>query len=246
MTDDLKRRVLITGGTGNLGESLIGGFASNGYDVTFVYRKSEARANVLAKQFGATAVQCDLSKNVEILDVEFDVLVNNAAINETTALTGNLPLENWIRTIEINLTVPFRIIQKCLPYMVDKNWGRIVNVSSIYGLRAVEGNLPYTVSKHGLSGLTKTVAREYGGSGITCNEICPGPIQSSLLDRKCAEWAAQIGISEAEALREVIDEIPTGKLVMPSEVTSLAIFLSSESTGAINGSSFVIDGGMIA
>ena len=90
-------------------------------------------------------------------------------------------MEDWDRTIALNLTAPFLLIRQCLPHMVRENWGRIVNISSIYGLRAVETNLPYTVSKHGLSGLTKTVAREYGAHGITCNEICPGPMKSRLL-----------------------------------------------------------------
>ena len=229
-----------------MGENLVESYASNGYNVTFLYNRSKARAKILAEQFGATAIQCDLGADTDGLNEEFDILINNAAINETSVLTADLPLESWNRTIEVNLTAPFRIIKKCLPYMVSQSWGRVVNISSIYGLRAVEGNLPYTVSKHGLSGLTKTVAREYGNFGITCNEICPGPIQSSLLDRKCAEWATKSGVSNLEAIREVIEEMPTGKLVMPSDVTSLALFLSSESTIAINGSSFVIDGGMIA
>ena len=146
----------------------------------------------------------------------------------------------------INLTAPFVLIQQFLPYMMRKKWGRIVNVSSIYGLRGVETNLPYTVSKHGLSGLTKTVAREYGAYGITCNEICPGPIRSRLLERVCADRAEASGVGLEEYMQEVEEELPTGKLVEASSVAEMALFLTSEAGESVNGASIVIDGGMIA
>ena len=246
MTGNLERTVFITGGTGSVGESLVEGFTEKGYRVSFLYHRSESRAHAMAKKFGATPIQQDLSGPVDLADKEIDILVNNAAINETSELTGDLSLEKWDRTIALNLTAPFLLIQQCLPHMVRKNWGRIVNISSIYGLRAVESNLPYTVSKHGLSGLTKTVAREYGAYGITCNEICPGPMKSRLLDRICAESAAESGLEIEEYMRDVEEELPTGKLVLPSAVTQMALVLASEDCESVNGSSVVIDGGMIA
>ena len=129
---------------------------------------------------------------------------------------------------------------------MQRKWGRIINVSSIYGIRAVETNLPYTVSKHGLSGLTKTVAREYGPYGITCNEICPGPIESRLLDRIGRTNAAECNMSLEDYMSEVKEDMPTGKLVSPSDVTQMALLLASETSGSVNGSSIVVDGGMIA
>ena len=200
----------------------------------------------MAERFGATPIQEDLSGPIELANRKIDILINNAAINETSALTVDLPLEDWIRAIALNLTAPFLLIQQCLPHMVQKKWGRIVNISSIYGIRAVETNLPYTVSKHGLSGLTKTVAREYGPYGITCNEICPGPIKSRLLKRIGTKSAAECNMSLQDYMRELKEEIPTGKLVAPSEVTQMALLLASENSASVNGSSIVIDGGMIA
>ena len=246
MTEEREKVVLITGATGSVGESLVAGFTGEGYRVSFLYYRSESRAHTLAETFGATPIQADLSRPIDLANYEFDVLINGAAINETSDLTGDLRVEDWNRTIALNLTAPFLLIQQCLPHMVRKHWGRIVNISSIYGLRAVETNLPYTVSKHGLSGLTKTVAREYGAHGITCNEICPGPIKSRLLDRICAEMATASGMSLEEYLRDVEKELPTGKLVRPSAVTQMALFLASEDCKSVNGSSVVIDGGMIA
>ena len=243
---NLDRAVLITGATGSVGESLVAGFTEEGYRVSFLYHRSESRAHDMAEKFGATPIQKDLSRPIDLANKEVDILINNAAINETSELTGDLPLQDWERTIALNLTAPFLLIQQCLPHMVNGNWGRIVNISSIYGLRAVETNLPYTVSKHGLSGLTKTVAREYGEHGITCNEICPGPIKSQLLDRIGANSAARRGISLEDYMREVEEELPTGKLVLPSEVAQIALLLASEDCKSVNGSSIVIDGGMLA
>ena len=246
MHNNADKRVLITGGTGSVGESLVAAFAEKGFTVAFLYHQSESRAKKLAEKVRAMAIQRDLSRQTELAKRDIDILINNAAINESSTLTGELPLEVWERTISLNLTVPFLLVQQCLPHMVRQKWGRIVNISSIYGLRAVERRLPYTVSKHGLSALTKTVAREYGEYGITSNEICPGPIESRLLDRIGTETAAECGIDVKEYLREVEEELPTGKLVRPSEVAQMALWLASEDSRSVNGSSVVIDGGMIA
>ena len=147
MIHNVDKAVLITGGTGDVGESLVESFARAGYRTSFLYYRSESRARVLADTFGATPIQEDLSKPIDLANKQIDILINNAAINETSSLTGDLPLEEWKRTIALNLTAPFVLIQQCIPHMVHEKWGRIVNISSIYGIRAVERNLPYTVSK---------------------------------------------------------------------------------------------------
>ena len=245
MTKDSQKTVLITGGTGSVGECLVAAFAGEGYRVFFVYCRSEARAEAIAKKFGATPIQADISQPINLANRDVDILINNAAINETSELTADLPVRDWERMIAVNLTAPFLLIQQCIPHMRERGWGRIVNISSIYGLRAVESNLPYTVSKHGLSALTKTVAREYGAFGIRCNEICPGPIKSRLLDRIIAESAATEGISLEEYMQEVEEELPTKELVLPSEVAQMALFLVSKDLSSINGASIVLDGGMI-
>ena len=242
----MNKRVLVTGGTGSLGERLVRGFADAGNDVTFLYCNSEGRARVLVEATGATAVRCDLLHDVDLADTAVDVLVNNAAINVGSKLAGDLSLDVWECTIGVNLTAPFRLIQQCLPHMMGRRWGRIINMSSIYGLHATETNLPYTVSKHGLSGLTKTVAREYGEYGITCNEICPGPMRSRLLERVCAERASASGVDVEQYMREVVEEVPTGELVAPDTVAQMALLLASERASSVNGSSIVIDGGMTA
>ena len=133
-----------------------------------------------------------------------------------------------------------------LPYMVKNRWGRIINISSIYGLRACEGNLPYNVSKHGLSALTKTVAKEYSQYGISANEICPGPIESKLLDRIAQYHADNEGESKSDYLALLANDIPGRRLATPFDVAATALFLASEQAGYINGVSIPVDGGLIA
>ena len=153
---------------------------------------------------------------------------------------------DWAATLRVNLYAPFVLIRAYLPAMRQKGWGRIVNVGSIYSLRGVEGNLPYTVSKHGLSGLTKTVAKEYGRYGITCNEICPGPVESVMM-RRIAERNQAAGTTTAEEyLSEVTSEIPSGRMAEPDEVAALTDFLTSAKASYLNGVSITLDGGLIA
>jgi 3-hydroxybutyrate dehydrogenase len=144
------------------------------------------------------------------------------------------------------VTAPFELVRHCLPSMIKQRWGRIINISSIYALRAAEGNLPYTVAKHGLSGLTKTLAKEYAEFGITANEICPGPIQSEMMDRIARDAASKSGSTSKAYLREVRDEIPARRMAKPEEVAGVALFLATEEAGYINGASIPVDGGLIA
>jgi NAD(P)-dependent dehydrogenase (short-subunit alcohol dehydrogenase family) len=130
--------------------------------------------------------------------------------------------------------------------MIKQRWGRIINISSIYGLRGVENHLPYTVSKHALAGLTKTIAKEYAADGITCNEICPGPIDSTMLKQVCIKEASAEGKSLDEVLDEIRSEIPTGRLAKPEEIASLAVFIASSGASYLNGASIPLDGGMVA
>lgn len=241
----MNRRILITGGTGSVGQALVEMFSANGDTVTFQYNSNRAVADELEGSFGASALQIDLSKDFELPGNDFDVVVNNAGINITDVATHEVTLEDWNHTLMVNLTAPFRIAKLCLPFMMQKHWGRIINISSIYGLRAVEGNFPYTVSKHALSGLTKTIAKEYAGYGITCNEICPGPINSDMIRRIAIRETATTGSAPEAYLKDLCNEIPAGRLAEPQEIASLALFLASPDAGYLTGTSIPLDGGKI-
>ena len=155
------KQVFITGGTGSVGEALIRAFSSRSYSVTFQYYSNEEKAHSISKATNSTPVKLDFTSDFDLPRQDYDVIVNNAGINIANSLSHEISTKDWNLTQRINLFTPFFIIRSVLPEMVKKDWGRIINISSIYGLRGVEWNLPYTVSKHGLSGLTKTIAKEY-------------------------------------------------------------------------------------
>lgn len=241
-----KRAVFITGGSGSLGRALVRLFADNDYAVTFQYRHSRHQAETLQAECPVTAVSIDFSFTFDLPDAEFDIVINNAGINICNVPAHAVPLADWDLTLRINTTVPFMVVQRYLPGMVKRRWGRIINISSIYGLRGVETNLPYNVSKHGLSGLTKTLAKEYAAYGITCNEICPGPIESDMMQQVARRETSDTDKDVTRYLKEVAQEVPAQRMATPGEVAAMALFLASEEAGYINGSSVVIDGGLIA
>jgi len=237
--------VLVTGGTGSVGRALVKAFSENGDNVIFVYNHNHDIANLLSSQFGARPLQIDLANDFSVPDPKFEVLINNAGINITDASSHDVTIYDWNLTLRINLSVPFLFTQQCLPFMMEQKKGSIINISSIYGLRAIEGNLPYTVSKHGLAGLTKTVAKEYASFGITCNEICPGPIESELMNRISAREAELNHGAPDDYLKEVSQEIPFGRMAHPEEIANAAMFLASPMASYITGVSLPVDGGMI-
>ncbi|MCX6154094.1 MAG: SDR family oxidoreductase [Candidatus Kapabacteria bacterium] len=240
-----RKAVFITGGTGSVGQSLIELFTSSEFEVYFQFYKDVQKAQELSKKFKAQSFQIDFFGNFVLPDTNFDIIINNAGINISDARTHLVTKENWQKTLFFNLEIPFMIIKKYLPYMMENKYGRIINISSIYGLRASEENLPYTVSKHGLTGITQTIAKEYAEFGITCNEICPAAINSMMMDRIALNYAKKENSTVRQYLKEVCDAIPTKRMAEPKEIASLSLFLCSQNASFINGSSIPVDGGLI-
>ncbi len=237
------RRVLVTGGTGTIGQALVRRFARE-HPVIFQYRRNGWVANQLEQETGAQGWKADLrEEDIEVPEA-IAILINNAGINEGDEEAGDVSESTWRETIEINLTATWRVTRQCLPAMVAAGWGRIITISSIYGYCAAVGNLPYTVSKHGLRGLTATLALEYGEKGITANEICPGPVDSSMMTRIAAERAGTEG--PEQYLKEVCEDLPIKRLIRADEVAWAGAFLAAEESGGINGISLPVDGGMTA
>ncbi|MEE4238918.1 MAG: 3-hydroxybutyrate dehydrogenase [Anderseniella sp.] len=174
------------------------------------------------------------------------ILVNNAGIQHV-APVDSFTDGHWDRIIGLNLSAPFRLIRHALPVMRDGGWGRIINIASVHGLVASVNKSAYIAAKHGLVGLTKTVALETAAEPVTCNAICPGYVRSALLESQILDYAAVHNLELDEAAKSFLREKqPSENFVSPSDIGALALFLCSDAAAQITGAAFPIDGGWTA
>jgi 3-hydroxybutyrate dehydrogenase len=175
-----------------------------------------------------------------------DILVNNAGVQNVHKAEEFDDLL-WSKMIQIMLIAPFQISKRVIPSMKSQGFGRIINMSSIHGLVASPFKSAYNSAKHGLIGLTKTLALELGEFGITVNAICPGYVQTELMESQISDQAANHNMSKEDVVKKIIlGPSAVKKLIQPTEVARLALFLASENSGSITGSSYSIDGGWTA
>jgi 3-hydroxybutyrate dehydrogenase len=175
-----------------------------------------------------------------------DILVNNAGIQHVEKIE-DFPPEKWDQIIAINLSSSFHTIRSAIPHMKRKGWGRIINVASAHGLVASPFKSAYVAAKHGILGLTKTVALEIAENGITANAICPGYVLTPLVEKQIPDTAKARGISEAEVKSDVMLKFqPTKEFVGVDEVAAIAVFLASDAAKSINGTHISVDGGWTA
>lgn len=236
----------MAGGSGDIGSAVVRQLRARGWDVTFTFNRGGPVVADLVRDTGARAVAAiDLSADSHGIPQALGAFVNCIGVNPIDEDVLHTPVDTFRGIIETNLVEAFRLAQVALPSLV-RGHGTIVNISSIWGFRAVEGIVGYVASKHGMRGLTATLARECGPLGVTCNEICPGAIESRMM-RECA--ARDVGNDPAkidEAVRAVAARTPIGRLVTADEIATAVAFLCSRDCRAINGASLVIDGGLTA
>jgi 3-hydroxybutyrate dehydrogenase len=205
-------------------------------------------AQKIAGEIGGGALQADLS-DYDVLDgleVDADIVVNNAGLQHVAAIE-KFPPERFSLILRIMLEAPFRILQKALPGMYERGWGRVINVSSVHGLRASPYKSAYVSAKHGLEGLSKTVALEGGPKGVTSNCVNPAYVRTPLVEKQIVDQARTHGIPEDEVIEKIMLTEPAIKrLIQPEEVAELAAFLCSKEASFINGASIVMDGGWTA
>ncbi|WP_448206328.1 3-hydroxybutyrate dehydrogenase [Azospirillum sp. sgz302134] len=252
---------VVTGSTSGIGLGIARALAGAGADVVlngFGDAKAieELRAGIKA-EFGVRAGYhgADLSKPEEIRDLigyaetEFgavDILVNNAGIQHV-APVEEFPPERWDAVIAINLSAVFHGIHHALPGMKRRGWGRIINIASAHGLVASANKSAYVAAKHGVVGLTKTVALETVGTGVTCNAICPGWVLTPLVQKQIDALAAARNLSNEDAGRELLSEKqPSKSFVTPEQLGGLAAFLCSDAAAQMTGASVSMDGGWTA
>jgi 3-hydroxybutyrate dehydrogenase len=175
-----------------------------------------------------------------------DILINNAGIQHVAPI-DEFPAEKWDAVIAINLSAVFYAIRAALPGMKAKGWGRIINTASVHSLVASPNKAAYVAAKHGVAGITKTVALEVAHAGITANCISPGYVWTSLVDKQIPDLMKTRGLARAQVMTDVLlGSQPTKKFVTAEQVASLAVFLCSPGADSINGANLSMDGGWTA
>jgi 3-hydroxybutyrate dehydrogenase len=175
-----------------------------------------------------------------------DVLVNNAGIQFVSPIE-EFPEAKWDAIIAINLSSAYHTIKAAVPGMKAKGWGRIINIASAHGLVASPFKSAYVAAKHGILGLTKTVALEVAEEGITVNAICPGYVWTPLVERQIPDTAKARGITEEQVKQDVLLKAqPTKEFVTVEQLGGLARFLCSDDAASITGASLPVDGGWVA
>ncbi|WP_340115216.1 3-hydroxybutyrate dehydrogenase [Pelagibius sp. 7325] len=255
------KTALVTGSTSGIGQGIAEALAAEGANVVLNGFGEAAAIEALRAQIAAdngvtvTYDGADMSKPAEIArmvkDAEgrfgaIDILVNNAGI-QYVAPIEEFPDDRWDAVIAINLSSAFHATKAALPAMRKKGWGRVINIASAHGLAASANKSAYVAAKHGIVGLTKVTALETGGSGITCNAICPGWVLTPLVKKQIEDRAKTSGKSyEEEKLALVAEKTPSKDFSTPEQIGGLAVFLCSASADQITGAPLSIDGGWMA
>ncbi|MGE5259881.1 MAG: 3-hydroxybutyrate dehydrogenase [Actinomycetota bacterium] len=255
------RSALVTGSTSGIGLAIAQSLAASGANIVingFGDTKAiEEERSKLAKGANVGVVYspadmirpADIEAMMALAAKEFghvDILVNNAGIQHVDPIE-EFPTAKWDAIIAITLTAAFHTTRLAVPGMKKQKWGRIINIASAHALVASPFKSAYVSAKHGLAGLTKTVALEVATDGITVNAICPGYVMTPLVEHQIPEQAKARGISEEAVVHDVIlDAQPTKRFITVSEIASLVSYLCSDDAKSITGSMLSIDGGWTA
>jgi len=255
------KTALVTGSTSGIGLGIAQAFAARGANIVLnglgdAAQTERLRAQIAAEH-GVTVRYdgADMSSTEAIAAMmqkaiaEFgavDILVNNAGIQHV-APVEDFPVDRWNAILAINLSAAFHTVRLAVPAMRGRNWGRIINVASAHALVASPFKSAYVAAKHGLAGLTKTVALETAEHGITANAICPGYVLTPLVEKQIPDTAKARGITAQQVIKDVLLAAqPTKQFVTVGQIAALAVFLASEGAASVTGAILPVDGGWTA
>lgn len=255
------KRAIITGSTSGIGLGIATELAHAGVEVVLnglgdvakieqVRAELAAAAHVRVLYHAADMTQPDAIEDLINYGVSslggVDIIINNAGIQHVAPI-DEFPAAMWDKIISINLTASFHMIRHALPHMKHAGWGRIINIASAHALVASPYKSAYVAAKHGIAGLTKTVALEVAQQGITVNAICPGYVWTPLVEGQVADTAKARGMSEEQVKTEVLLKAqPTKQFTTIAQLGALACFLCSDAASNITGVMLPVDGGWVA
>ncbi|MGD0635362.1 MAG: 3-hydroxybutyrate dehydrogenase [Beijerinckiaceae bacterium] len=255
------KTAVVTGSTSGIGLAIARAYAKAGANVVINgfgdAAAIETERSGIEAEFGVKAhySSADMSKGAEVTGMikeaektfgSVDLLVNNAGIQFVSPVE-DFPPEKWEAIIAINLSSAFYAIHAALPGMKARKWGRIINTASAHALVASPFKSAYVAAKHGIAGLTKTVALEAATFGITVNAICPGYVWTPLVEKQIPDTMAARGLTKEQVINDVLLHAqPTKQFVTVDEVAAYAMFLSGDDARNITGAILTIDGGWTA
>jgi 3-hydroxybutyrate dehydrogenase len=247
---------IVTGGGGGIGRAIALRFAREGAAV-LIAGPTEEKLSAVEKELREAgtrvlAVRTDVSDEASVEQMiaralkEFehiDILVNNAGVAGPTALIPVVRLEDWEKTIAINLTGAFLCAKHALPHMIKRQTGCIINITSIAGLQAYAFRSPYCASKWGMIGLTQTLAEEGGRYGITANAIAPGPVRGPRIERVIRNRAEEMKLPYEEVEKQYVEPTALKRMVEEEDIAAMAVFLASDEGRNITGETLNISAG---
>lgn len=254
------KAAVVTGSTSGIGMSYAKALAAEGADLLINGFGDRAEIDAFRKELeadhGVNTVYhgADLTKPDEIADMietanrdlgRVDILVHNAGVQHTDRVE-DFPPEKWDTLIGVHLSAAFHTARLTLPQMKARGWGRIIFTASAHGLVASVNKAGYVAAKHGMMGLSKVIALETAGTGVTCVAICPGWVRTPLVERQIEAVAAERGVTIDEAAHELLVKQPSRQFVNPDDLAQLLIFLCSNAAAQITGTSISMDGGWCA
>jgi 3-hydroxybutyrate dehydrogenase len=246
------KRALVTGAASGIGLAIAEELVQRGA-LVLASDIAGPTLDALGAKLGVRTLAADLSRREDVDALaskaeSVDILINNAGLQHVSPIEDFDPAM-WDRLIAVMLTAPFLLMRALVPRMYERGWGRVVNVASVHGLVASPYKSAYVTAKHGILGLTKTVALEAAArtSGVTVNAICPSYVRTPLVEKQIAAQAKAHGIDESEVVsRVLLTQNAVKRLIEPSEVAKSVVYLCQDESWSVTGTALTMDAGWLA